>query len=59
VTGAGWIITRGDSVGLVPSKKTNFGFNLKYKTGTTYRREAWTQAKGVEREPARDVFDWL
>lgn len=35
VTGGGWVVTTVDSTGLISGKKANFGFNAKYKTGTT------------------------
>jgi hypothetical protein len=60
VTGAGWFMTRGDSVGLVPSKKTNFGFNLKYKAGTTVPTGSLEfVAKESNVNLHATSFDWL
>jgi hypothetical protein len=61
VTGGGYITTSStNSTGLVVGKKANFGFNLKYKTGTTIPTGSLLfQAKESNVDFKATSFDWM
>ena len=61
VTGGGYVLTSAtNSTGLVIGKKANFGFNLKYQTGTTIPTGSFLfQAKESNVDFKATSFDWM
>jgi hypothetical protein len=61
VTAGGWIMTQPGDIGLVAGKKTNFGVNMKYKSGTTTAPTGNVEFKAKESDVTfmATSLDWL